>query len=62
MSKAEDSKMLFGEPEPSVVGNGSAIGAIGTSGNNDNSEIDAIRAAMGLAPVENKESKTTENK
>lgn len=62
LSKSEDSKMLFGEPEPSVVGNGSAIGAIGTSGNNDNSEIDAIRAAMGLAPVENEESKTTENK
>lgn len=49
LSEAEDSKMLFGEPEPNPVGTGSIIGEVRKpSGNSDDA---AMRAAMGLPPV-----------
>ena len=49
LTEAEDSKMLFGEPEPDVVGKGDPIGAVTKGGNQDSDA--AMRAAMGLPPV-----------
>ena len=49
LSEAEDSKMLFGESDPKVVGSGDPIGAV-TKTNNQDSDA-AMRAAMGLPPV-----------
>ena len=49
LSEAEDSKMLFGEPAPTVVGNGNPIGSVNKGGSTDNDA--ALRAAMGLPPV-----------
>lgn len=49
LTEAEDSKMLFGEPEPNVVGTGNPIGAINKAGNQDSDA--AMRAAMGLPPT-----------
>lgn len=54
LTEAEDSKMLFGEPEPNVLGKGDPIGSVTKTGNQDNDA--AMRAAMGLPPV------TTEQK
>ncbi len=48
LAEAEDSKMLFGEPEPSVVGSGNPIGVVNKAGNQDSDA--AMRAAMGLPP------------
>ncbi len=50
LSEAEDSKMLFGEPEPNIAGNGNPIGTVTKGGSND--DMAAMRAAMGL-PAEN---------
>lgn len=50
LSEAEDSKMLFGEPEPDEVGEGNPIGAVKKGGNQ--SDDAAMRAAMGLPPVQ----------
>lgn len=49
LTEAEDSKMLFGEPEPTVIGGGNPIGAVFKGGNQDSDA--AMRAAMGLPPV-----------
>ena len=54
LTEAEDSKMLFGEPEPNVLGKGDPIGSVTKTGNQDSDA--AMRAAMGLPPV------TTEQK
>ena len=48
-AEAEDSKMLFGDPEPTVVGTGNPIGTVTKGGNQDSDA--AMRAAMGLPPV-----------
>jgi len=49
LSEAENSKMLFGDPEPNVVGNGKLIGQVKQT---TQSVADAqLRAAMGLPPV-----------
>lgn len=50
LSEAEDSKMLFGEPEPNEVGAGNPIGAVVKGGDLNNDA--AMRAAMGLPPVQ----------
>lgn len=50
LTEAEDSKMLFGEPEPNPVGTGNIIGQVQKSGSN--TEEAALRAAMGLPPVQ----------
>ncbi len=50
LTEAEDSKMLFGEPEPNPVGTGNTIGRVQKSGSN--TEDAALRAAMGLPPVQ----------
>lgn len=48
LSEAEDSKMLFGEPEPKNIGSGNPIGTVTKGGNS--SDDTAMRAAMGLPP------------
>lgn len=48
--EAEDSKMLFGEPEPNPVGTGNLIGQV-RGGNSTSADEAAMRAAMGLPPV-----------
>ena len=50
LAEAEDSKMLFGEPEPTHVGGGNPIGAI-TKGGNTQTGTDAMRSIMGLPPI-----------
>ena len=49
LTEADDSKMLFGEPEPTPAGNGNPIGTVTKTGNPDSDA--AMRAAMGLPPV-----------
>lgn len=50
LTEAEDSKMLFGAPEPNPVGTGNLIGQVRTGGGS-NADDAAMRAAMGLPPV-----------
>lgn len=50
LAEAEDSKMLFGEPEPNPVGTGNPIGRVQNAGSN--TEDAALRAAMGLPPAQ----------
>lgn len=48
LAEAEDSKMLFGEPEPNQIGTGNIIGQVQKS--SSGAEDAAMRAAMGLPP------------
>ena len=49
LSEAEDSKMLFGEPDPEVTGEGDLIGKVNkTSGDAADAQL---RAVMGLPPL-----------
>lgn len=50
LTEAEDSKMLFGEPEPNSVGTGNLIGQV-RGGGGANTEEAAMRAAMWLPPA-----------
>lgn len=50
LTEAEDSKMLFGAPEPNPVGTGNLIGQVRTGGGS-NVDDAAMRAAMGLPTV-----------
>lgn len=50
LTEKEDSKMLFGEPDPTPAGTGSLIGQV-RGGNSAATEEAAMRAAMGLPPV-----------
>lgn len=50
LAEAEDSKMLFGAPEPNPVGTGNLIGQV-RAGGGSNADDAAMRAAMGLPPV-----------
>lgn len=50
LSEQEDSKMLFGEPEPRPVGNGDLIGRV--SGGTQTDDDAQLRAVMGLPPVQ----------
>lgn len=52
LTEAEDSKMLFGDPEPTPVGGGNPIGVVTKGGNQDDDST--LRAAMGLPPVSQK--------
>lgn len=49
LTEAEDSKMLFGEPDPNPVGTGNLIGQVRK--NAPSADDAAMRAAMGLPPV-----------
>lgn len=50
LTEKEDSKMLFGEPEPNPVRTGKLIGQV-RGGNSTSADEAAMRAAMGLPPV-----------
>nr|DAF37736.1 MAG TPA: minor structural protein [Caudoviricetes sp.] len=50
LTEAEDSKMLFGEPEPKPEGTGNLIGRV-RGGSSTSAEEAAMRAAMGLPPA-----------
>ena len=50
LTEAEDSKMLFGDPEPNPVGTGNIIGQVRNGGGSVDDA--AMRAAMGLPPVQ----------
>lgn len=47
LTEAEDSKMLFGDAEPSGTGTGAPIGSFGSGATGD-ADIARMRAAMGL--------------
>lgn len=49
LSEQEDSRMLFGEPDPKPVGNGNLIGQV--SGGTQTDDDAKLRAVMGLPPV-----------
>lgn len=49
LTEKEDSKMLFGEPDPNPVGTGNLIGQVRK--NDPSADDTAMRAAMGLPPV-----------
>lgn len=49
LAEAEDSKMLFGEPDPKPAGTGNLIGQVRKS--EPSADDAAMRAAMGLPPV-----------
>ena len=49
LTEKEDSKMLFGEPEPKPAGTGNLIGQVRKS--EPSADDAAMRAAMGLPPV-----------
>ena len=53
LAEAEDSKMLFGEPEPDVIGGGNPIGTVTKSGSQTGA-TDVMRSIMGLPPVNTK--------
>lgn len=53
LAEAEDSRMLFGESEPEILGKGNPIGTVIKGGNQDDDA--ALRAAMGLPPVSQKQ-------
>lgn len=50
LSEKEDSKMLFGEPDPKPVGNGNLIGQV--TGGTQTDDDAMLRAVMGLPPVQ----------
>lgn len=50
LSEQEDSKMLFGEPDPKPVGNGNLIGQV--TGGTQTEDDAMLRAVMGLPPVQ----------
>ena len=53
LAEAEDSKMLFGESEPTVIGGGNPIGAVTKSGS-PSETTDQMRSIMGLPPINSK--------
>lgn len=53
LSEREDCRMLFGEPEPDVIGGGNPIGTVTKSGSQTGA-TDAMRSIMGLPPVNTK--------
>lgn len=50
LSEQEDSKMLFGEPDPKPIGSGHLIGQV--TGGTQTTDDAKLRAAMGLPPVQ----------
>lgn len=53
LAEAEDSKMLFGEPEAQELGGGNPIGTVTKTGGQD-IPTDAMRSIMGLPPLNTK--------
>lgn len=52
LSEAEDSKMLFGEPQAQVTGRGNPIGTV-TNGSGGSTPTAQMRSIMGLPPLNN---------
>ena len=50
LAEAEDSKMLFGESEPTPAGSGNPIGTVTKTGN-QNGVTNTMRSIMGLPPI-----------
>ena len=53
LTEAEDSKMLFGESNPEVIGKGDPIGIV-TKGGNTTEATASMRSIMGLPPLNEK--------
>lgn len=53
LAEAEDSKMLFGEPEAQVLGDGNPIGTVTKTGGQDAATAQ-MRSIMGLPPLNTK--------
>lgn len=53
LAEAEDSKMLFGDPESENVGTGNPIGIVTKSGSSS-ATTDQMRSIMGLPPINSK--------
>lgn len=53
LTEAEDSKMLFGESNPEVIGKGDPIGIV-TKGGNASEATASMRSIMGLPPLNEK--------
>lgn len=53
LTEAEDSKMLFGETNPEVIGKGNPIGIV-TKGGNASEATASMRSIMGLPPLNEK--------
>lgn len=52
LAEAEDSKMLFGEPEPTVIGGGNPIGAV-TKGGSGDAWLAQMMSAAGIEEPNN---------
>ena len=50
LAEAEDSKMLFGESEPEIIGKGDPIGIVSKGGNSGTATA-SMRSIMGLPPL-----------
>lgn len=53
LTEAEDSKMLFGEAEPDVVGKGDPIGAVTKNGGSGDAWLNQMMAAAGISESNN---------
>lgn len=53
LTEAEDSKMLFGEPEPDVIGNGDPIGTVTKNGGSGDAWLNQMMAAAGISESNN---------
>lgn len=54
LTEAEDSKMLFGEPEPDVVGKGDPIGTVTKNSGSGDAWLDQMMAAAGISKESDK--------
>lgn len=54
LSEAEDSKMLFGEPDSQVIGGGNPIGSFVNGGSGGDAQTAQMRSIMGLPPLNTK--------
>lgn len=54
LSEAEDSKMLFGEPEPEVIGKGDPIGIVTKNGGSGDAWLNQMMAAAGISTESDK--------
>lgn len=54
LAEAEDSKMLFGESEPEVIGKGNPIGTVTKQGGSGDAWLSQMMAAAGVSDSEDK--------
>lgn len=53
LTEAEDSKMLFGEPEPNVLGKGDPIGTVIKNSGSDDAWLSQMKSAAGISEPNN---------